>query len=129
MKLQQVHESQSEFFLTVNLMCVCVCLLQPGPGIACCGLWTSASTTWRSPTLSCLMTPCTSVRPQRPPCAPGGPNSMYSVSELAADTRGHFNHRSLCKGPFHSKEDEDDYQIKKRMSFTPLWMSSVVASA
>lgn len=68
-------------YLTVNLFFLS-CLLQPGPGIVCFGLWTSASTTWRSTMLNYLMTLCTSVRPQRPPCAPGGPNSMYSVSDF-----------------------------------------------
>lgn len=85
-----------------------VCLLQPGPGIGCCGLWTSASTTWRSPMLSCQMTLCTSVRPPRPPCAPGEPNSMCSVSQPATDTFfwTSFNRHtySLSKGPFHSTE-------------------------
>lgn len=65
-----------------------VCLLQPGPGIVCCALWTSASTTWRSPTLSCPMTPCMSVRPQRLPCALGEPNSTCSVSQNSTDTFG-----------------------------------------
>lgn len=122
-----------------------VCLLQPGPGIGCSGLWTSASTTWRSPILSCLMTLCTSVRPRRPPCAPGGPNSMYSVSELATDTGAiflvlfsYFTHHTptvvWAKDLFIPRiEKRYNYQIKecqvdnfvlvqvswvKRMSFT-----------
>lgn len=83
---QQVNESQCVFYLlSPSLNCnppVGACVLQLGPGIACSGLWTSASTIWRSPTPSSLMTPCTSVRPRRPPSAPEGPSWMCSVSEL-----------------------------------------------
>lgn len=75
--VNKVHVLFWKIALTAYLLRV---PLQRGPGIACCERWTSASTTWRSPTRSCRTTLCTSVRPPRLRFAPGGPNSMYSVS-------------------------------------------------
>lgn len=53
--------------------------LQPGHGTASWALQTLGSTTWRSQMPSCPMTLPMSVRPQRLPCALGGPNSPCSV--------------------------------------------------
>lgn len=77
--LQCVLLLTAEHRTLITSWCLCV-FLQRGHGTGSCGPWTPVSTTWRSLTQSCPMTPSTSARPRRRRCAPGGPSSMCSVS-------------------------------------------------